>query len=164
MNLASLSQYSKHKDGTYVSFQMDGNTRALLDRFVEINLGLAERVASSTYHITVIYSRTPVPAAEDYSGNSTAVASAVAYEVFPTKDGDKCLVLRINSAEASTLNNHLTKLGATSDYDEYKPHVTIAYNAEMPEDLTILPLPQFPLVFDRIEVEPLDPLYVPSNN
>lgn len=164
MNLASLSQYSKHKDGTYVSFQMDEQTRALLDRFVEMNLGLAERVSASTYHITVIYSRTPVPTAEDYSGNSTAVASPVAYEVFQTKDAGKCLVLRINSTEASALNNQLTKMGATSDYDEYKPHVTLAYNAEMPEDLSVLPLPQFPLVFDRIEVEALDPVYVPSNN
>ena len=164
MNLASLSQYSKHKDGTYVSFQMDEHTRALLDNFVEMNLGLAERVAASTYHITVIYSRTPVPAAEDYSGKATAVANPVAYEVFQTKDAGKCLVLRINSTEASALNTQLVKLGATSDYDEYKPHVTIAYNTEMPEDLSTLPLPQFPLVFDQIQVEALDPVFVPSNN
>jgi hypothetical protein len=66
MNIASLSQYAKHKDGTYVALEMSQESKDLLDNFVEMNLGLTERVDKKTYHITVIYSRSPVPSAEAY--------------------------------------------------------------------------------------------------
>ena len=59
MNLASLSQFAKHKDGTFVALEMSQESKDLLDTFVQMNLGLAERVDKKTYHITVIYSRTP---------------------------------------------------------------------------------------------------------
>ena len=68
MNLITLREYAKHKDGTYVAFQMSADSKDLLDNFVAMSLGLTERVDKSTYHTTVIYSRTPVPAAEQFKG------------------------------------------------------------------------------------------------
>ena len=59
MELATLIQFAKHKNGTYVSLNLSNQSKELLDNFVEMNLGLTERVDKSTYHITVIYSRTP---------------------------------------------------------------------------------------------------------
>ena len=80
MKLATLSQYAKHKDGTYVSMDLSDESRALLDNFVEMNLGLTERVDPSTYHITIIYSRTPVPSAENHAGSIGGdVAKAAAF-------------------------------------------------------------------------------------
>ncbi len=163
MKIATLSQYAKHKDGTYVSLEMDQHSRALLDHFVEMNLGLTERIDPNTYHITVIYSRTPVPAAETLDKNTTATANAVQYEVFPTKEGKKCLVLRVESKSAEYLNKWLTVQGATSDYDKYKPHVTLCYDYTGNDDLSQLPIPQFPLAFDVLNVAPLDPEFIPSN-
>jgi 2'-5' RNA ligase len=163
MKLATLSEYAKHKDGTYVALEMSQSSMDLLDHFVEANLGLDERVTKNSYHITLIYSRTPVPDAEKLSQGVTVKADAVGYEIFVTKDGGKCLVLRVESAEARALNNTLTAMGATSDYDSYKPHVTLAYNITQDIDPETLPVPKFQLTFDHLHVAPLDPLFTPAN-
>jgi 2'-5' RNA ligase len=166
MKLATLSQYAKHKDGTYVSLEMSEESRKLLDHYVEMNLGLTERVDPSTFHITVIYSRTPVPSAENYLHMNTTLpveAMVTGYEIFPTNHDGKCLVMRVACPYATRLNSQLAKEGATSDYDEYKSHITIAYNIQQEVDPHTLPVPQFQLVFDKLKVEPLDPVFTPQN-
>ena len=164
MTLVQFSQYAKHKDGTYVSMDLTSEYKEMLDNFVHMNLGLEERVDPSTYHITIIYSRTPVPSAENYIGTEGAdTATVVGYEVFPTKTDGKCLVMRVDYPFANLLNKQLTAEGATSDYDTYKPHLTIAYNITQEVDPKTLPLPQFKLRFDRVKVAPLDPQFTPEN-
>ena len=164
MNLMSLTQFAKHKDGTYVALQLSKESREILDNFVEMNLGLTERVDPSSFHITIIYSRTPVPTAENYLDNNSLPVEALVsgYEVFPTKNAGKCLVLRLVCPYATKLNSELSKQGATSDYDEYKPHLTIAYDTKQDLDLQF-PIPQFQLIFDKITVDPLDPEFIPDN-
>ena len=137
-----------------------------MDNFVEMNLGLTERVDKSTYHITVIYSRTPVPSAENYKDMPSPLpveALATGYEVFPTKNDGQCLVMRLACPYATRFNAELTKQGATSDYDEYKPHLTLAYDTEQDIDPNSLPIPQFQLIFDEMVVDPLDPQFTPEN-
>jgi 2'-5' RNA ligase len=164
MKLATLSQYARHKDGTYVSMDLDENSSQLLDNFVEMNLGLTERVDPSTYHITIIYSRTPVPDAELLQDLTTETsASVVGYEIFPTKNDGKCLVMRLKFEYAESLNKQLTTMGATSDYAEYKPHLTLAYDMAQEIDPKTLPIPQFPLTFGPVKVAPLDPQFTPEN-
>ena len=164
MKLATLMEYAKHKDGTYVSMDLNEDCRQLLDHFVEMNLGLTERVDPSTYHITLIYSRTPVPSAESYIGlSTTSTASVAGYEVFPTKNDGHCLVMRLKFPFAELMNNKLTAEGATSDYTEYKPHLTIAYDMSQELDPSTLAVPQFPLTFGPIKVAPLDPEFTPEN-
>jgi 2'-5' RNA ligase len=166
MNLVSLKQFAKHKDGTYVALNLSKESRDLLDNFVEMNLGLTERVDPSMYHITVIYSRTPVPSAENYlTGNSPLPVEALAtgYEVFPTKNDGQCLVMRLACPYATRLNSELGKQGATSDYPEYKPHLTIAYDMAQEINPHNLVIPQFQLVFDKLHVAPLDDDYTPEN-
>lgn len=166
MNLVTLSQYAKHKDGTYVSIEMSEESRKLLDNFVEMNLGLSERVDPKTYHITVIYSRTPVPSAEDLLHMPSQLpveAIATGYEVFPTKTDGQCLVMRLACPYATRLNSQLSKVGATSDYTEYKAHVTLAYDMSQQINVDSLPIPQFHLEFDRLNVAALDPQFTPEN-
>lgn len=162
--IATLRQYAKHKDGTYVSMDLTLESRELLDNYVEMSLGLTERVDPSTYHITIIYSRTPVPSAEQYQGlGNQESAKVVAYEIFPTKNDGKCLVMRLDCPYATSLNQRLVSEGATSDYPEYKPHLTIAYDIQQEIDPSTLPIPQFELKFDSVKVAPLEPDYVPKN-
>ena len=138
--------------------------KQLLDNFVEMNLGLTERVDQSTYHITIIYSTTPVPSAEQYKGSQSADSARVTgYEVFPTKNDGKCLVMRLEFPFANLLNKQLTAEGATSNYDTYKPHMTLAYDMEQEVDPETLPLPQFPLRFESVKVAPLEQDYIPKN-
>lgn len=162
--IATLRQYAKHKDGTYVSMDLTPESRELLDNYVEMSLGLTERVDPSTYHITIIYSRTPVPSAEQYQGlGNQESAKVVGYEIFPTKNDGKCLVMRLDCPYAISLNQRLVSKGATSDYPEYKPHLTIAYDITQEIDPTLLPIPQFELKFEPVKVAPLEPDYVPKN-
>jgi 2'-5' RNA ligase len=162
--IATLSQFAKHKDGTYVSMDLSDQCRELIDHFVEMNLGLTERVDKSTYHITVIYSRAPVPTAEQYAGSTTDIGATVTgYEVFPTKNDGKCLVMRLDFPYAETLNKQLTAEGAMSDYDSYKPHMTIAYDIKQEIDPHTLPVPEFKLQFGHVKVAPLDPEFTPKN-
>jgi hypothetical protein len=161
--IATLSQYAKHKDGTYVALEMDTHSRALLDHFVEMNLGLTERIDPSEYHTTVIYSRTPVPHAETLSTDTSASGHAYGYEVFPTKAAGKCLVLRVHLPEAVHLNEFLNQHGATSDYGQYKPHVTVCYEYTGDDDVSQLPVPPFPFTYDKLTVKPLDPEFIPGN-
>lgn len=164
MTLASLVEFAKHKDGTYVSMDLLEQTKDLMDHFVEMNLGLTERVDKSSYHITIIYSRAPVPSAEKYAGSMAVTsASVTGYEIFPTKSDGKCLVMRLEFPFANLLNKQLTAEGAMSDYDSYKPHMTIAYNITQDIDPNTLPLPQFPLYFGKVKVAALDPEFVPKN-
>lgn len=166
MNIASLSQYAKHKDGTYVSLEMAQESKDMLDNFVEMNLGLTERVDKKTYHITVIYSRTPVPSAEQLLHMNTSIpveAQPVGYEIFPTKNDGYCLVMRIICPYATRINSQLSAAGATSDYTDYKPHITIAYDIKERVDPNSLPVPQFQLIFDKLNVAPLDPEFTPEN-
>jgi 2'-5' RNA ligase len=162
--IATLKQYAKHKDGTYVSMDLRPESRALLDNFVQMNLGLTERVDPSTYHITIIYSRTPVPSAESAEGLTTETEAFVTgYEVFPTKNDGHCLVMRLKFIWAEFLNAKLTEEGATSDYPVYKPHLTIAYDMTQMVDPETLPIPKFPLKFGPVKVVPLDPQFTPAN-
>jgi 2'-5' RNA ligase len=162
--IATLTQYARHKDGTYVSMDLSNGCKDILDHFVEMNLGLSERVDKSTYHITIIYSRTPVPSAENYAGSTTDIEATVSgYEVFPTKNDGKCLVMRLDFPFANMLNKQLTAEGATSDYDSYKPHMTIAYDIKQEIDPHTLPIPQFKLHFEAVKVAPLDPEFTPKN-
>mgnify|MGYP001282602773 CR=1 FL=1 len=162
--IATLTQFAKHKDGTYVSMDLSKGCKDILDHFVEMNLGLTERVDKSTYHITIIYSRAPVPSAEQYAGSTNDTYATVSgYEVFPTKNDGKCLVMRLEFPFANLLNKQLTAQGATSDYDTYKPHMTIAYDIKQEIDPHTLPIPQFKLYFDAVKVEPLDPEFTPKN-
>lgn len=161
--VATLQQYARHKDGTYASMLFNKQSKQALDIFTTQNLGLTEKVDPSTYHCTLIYSRTPVPDAENYKFPSIVHAYATGYEVFPTKVGGNCLVLKLNCPIAHDINKEFNRLGATSDYDVYKPHVTICYDYKGSTEVSDLPAPPFEFVFDGFEVSPLDVDYIPAN-
>lgn len=72
--------------------------------------------------------------------------------------------MRIQCPFASNVNSWLGTKGATSDYDTYKPHITLAYDIKQEVDIKDLPIPNFPLVFDRLNVAPLETDYVPKNS
>lgn len=161
--IATLKQYAKHKDGTYVSMLLSKESKELLDTFTTQNLGLTDKIDPSTYHTTLIYSRTPVPDAENYEFPSSVNATASEYELFDTKQGNKCLVLKLNCPRAHEINSDLNKMGATSDYSEYKPHITICYDYDGLTEISELPVPSFELVFDDFQILPLDVNYKAPN-
>ena len=62
----------------------------------------------------------------------------------------------MTSDELEEIHKSAIDAGASYDYDTYKPHITISYNAKANEN--ILPLlfpPNFNLILSHEEVEPL---------
>jgi 2'-5' RNA ligase len=160
--MKSLLEYMKHKDGTYVALDLSAESKVQLDNYLSMTLDPMDRVDPDSYHTTIIYSRTPVPDAEKFAGDSAVGFALVkSWEVFPTKNDGKCLVMKLDFPFAERLNRTLTDMGATSDYAEYKPHITIAYDFHGDIDPTTLVRPHFPLFFDKVVVKPLDTDYVP---
>jgi hypothetical protein len=102
-------------------------------------------------HLTILYSRHPMPQLDSMNGNHVHVAAKVQDWI---KLGDRCLCLHLDCDLATKFHNSLIKQGGTHDFPGYIAHCTINYDwcvATLPKLL-----PSFDLVFDRIIVEPLD--------
>ena len=165
-NYDEMQAWAKHKDGTYVALEMQDDSKRELDEFITGHLSLNERTDPNEYHITVTYSTMPVPYAEKYKKQNPNIfcrANAIGYDLFTTKDGGKCLVLRVDCTLAELINKDMSLNGATSNYPEYHPHITICYNYTGDSDVSNLPIPDFHIFFDELTVKPLDLEFVPDN-
>lgn len=155
--MISFKDHAKHANGTYASLKLSPESSKQLNEFISSQV--ASGVDPDTYHCTVMYSRVPVPEADNIRVHLPIYSKATGYEIFPSKDNTSCLVLLIDSDEIRWLHNHTNYLGASYDYPEYKPHITLASD----HDNTDLKLPDFDLIFDRFEVDPLDTDKVTTN-
>lgn len=145
---------SLSKTGTYASFKLSHESKNALFDYVKF-VGIPNAVAREQYHATVIYSRKEIPDA--YSMNDSeesCVAYAKEWKIFPSQEMGHCLVLLLDCPKAVDLHHQFMEMGATYDYPEYIPHITIATNYTD----AIIPqvLPEFSLKFDKLVVEPLD--------
>jgi hypothetical protein len=94
--------------------------------------GFTTTVPADELHVTVLFSRTPVdwlkmgsPWDQDDQGR-LKVAPGGARVIEPL--GDKgAVVLLFNSSSLSWRHEEMVRNGASHDYDEYQPHVTITY-------------------------------------
>jgi len=97
----------------------------------------------SKWHVTVVYSKTPVDwikVGEDWyqdeNGNLTVVAGGAR---FMERLGDGgAVVLQFASAKLSSRHMWAREEGCSFDYDEYQPHVTVAWDSEVRIDHTKL--------------------------
>jgi hypothetical protein len=160
MNLLTLKEFAKHKDGTYAALNLSKASQHQLDEFTD-NLKLQNKIDPSTYHITVAMSDAPVPQAENLKPSLPMQGHATGWEIFNTKTGTRALVLKVSSPSATRLHNKLKQMGATSSYPTYKPHVSIVFDYH--GDIKDLPIPKFPLVFDDFIVKANDKSYVPPS-
>lgn len=119
-----------NKPGTYAGVRFCNRTVERLERFVDEN---KIPNANTNWHVTLLYSRKHLPnfvPIEHYQQPMIAYASNV--NLWPNKDGEKrVLVLEIHCPELYQRHHQLMmKHGATYDFDVYKPHATLSYNAE----------------------------------
>lgn len=151
---------SLNKTGTYASLKLSQQSINELYDYVKF-LGIPNAIDPSEYHATVIYSRKEIPRAYDYNNfevshslGNKLLADAKEWKIFPSKDMGHCLVLALDFPSAVEYHNHFMSMGATYDYPEYIPHITIATNYT--DAVIPTTLPHFALRFDRLVVEPLD--------
>lgn len=89
--------------------------------------GFSTTLEPSDMHVTIAFSRTPV----DWGGAQGAAPEIIAKDGSRTLerlgDGD-ALVLRFDSSEIENRWQAFRDIGASWDWDEYKPHVTLTYD------------------------------------
>jgi hypothetical protein len=157
--LLEISKDKLHPDGTYVSVNLSKENSKELDEWVS-NQKITNPIDSKEYHTTVVYSRKGIPEAKSHDMKLPIEASLKEWKLFDTQGGTKCLVAILDSKELQ--KHHLeykTKFGATHDYPDYHPHVTVSYNftGDLPTEK-----PSLNLKFDSKTFKALDHTFVPK--
>lgn len=134
MKLAEIMTEANQTKGTYAGTYFDTATTEAVKKYVKDNK-IPKPVNMSKLHTTVLYSRKYLPefkAAGKY--DTPMVGKPIELVIWKTQgDDDKepsnCLVLKYDCPELVARHKSLMKEhGATFDYDEYTPHITLSYD------------------------------------
>jgi len=119
---------SDTKKGTYVEFPVTGRTKANLVEYI-LGLGLPE--PTWDFHVTSVYSREPIDYVLDVVETPPYQANALGLMFLKGGNNGLCLTLRINCPAANRSWARATALGATWDYPDFKPHITLTYDLDI---------------------------------
>ena len=141
MKLQDITESKKNEQpGTYAAVTFDKDTVAALEKFNKDN-----KIANPNkdWHTTLLYSRKHLPNYKPekkyqrpYRGEPTK------FEIWPSQNEKKNVLVLTFSCPQLYQRHHKLMLehGATYDFDQYKPHVTLSYDAG---DLDLSTLPKF---------------------
>ena len=148
-----------HAGGTYMSAKVSPKSKKELSAWVSTH-NIPNAADPKQYHATIIYSRKGVPEIKDYVIPTPLTGKLTSWKIFDNGD-KKCLVAIIDSPDLVKHHEEIrSKFGATHDYPQFSPHITISYdygNTKVPEEL-----PNLPIVFDSTHIEPLDTEFTPA--
>lgn len=153
-----IEENDEHKNGTYINVKPTEEAKDTIFDWVSNN-GINDPLDKNEYHVTVIYSKTPCPGAVNYDFNLPIEGTISGWKIFDAGIG-RCLVASIQSEQLQTINADLkANYGATSDFPEYIPHITVSYNylGEIPQNY-----PAMRVTFNQVEVKGLDPTWRPK--
>ena len=138
-------------NGVYIAVTPDEATINAIKEYQKKYL--KQHKINEELHCTLIYSQKPhVDEIESNSYQATATFNQ--FELFGPKSN--ILVIELISKELEARNNKLVQEhGFISDYNEYKPHITLAYDVEG-LDLNSLPPIEFSMTLQDEYVEPLN--------
>lgn len=150
---------SKHPNGTYMSVTLSAKSQKTLDEWVTNN-NIPNPADPKQYHTTIVYSRRGVPEVEDYKIKLPINASIKEWKIFSTQSNTQCLVAIMDSEQLTNDHNTIKqRYGATHDYPDYHPHVTVSY--DFGSNTVPSEVPSMELNYDKVEIKPLDPQFVP---
>lgn len=138
-----------HHRGTYAGVRFSESTQDDLKKWMIMNQ-VPNPVPSDKLHTTLLYSRKRCP---NYVPRGPIAPAYTAqpgnFEIWPSQDGNNCLVLTFECPELVQRHKDLMQEhGATFDYPEYKTHVTLSYNVG---DLTTEDLPAYEGLVEIVE-------------
>ncbi|HEY6436618.1 MAG TPA: hypothetical protein VIY47_08510 [Ignavibacteriaceae bacterium] len=142
---------SAYPGGTYACLIPSTESKEEILKFC-VDQGIENLVNSDDYHCTLIYSKKPCldVAKEDFGLPCKGLA--IGFKILGVEK--KVLVLELYCPDAIRLHElFMEKHGATHDYDEYIPHITIAeeFEGELPTDI-----PEFEIEFNGQKIEELN--------
>lgn len=115
--------------GRYIGMHFSPETREQLKRIIH-DEGLPHATPSDKLHTTITYSKDN--AVSDYKAagelDEPIEAEIDEFDIFPSAEGKKCLVAKLNCPEFVRRHNLTREMGASYDYDEYYPHITLSYD------------------------------------
>jgi len=129
-----LNEVKKIPDGTFAGVKFDDKTTRAISAYIKAN-NIPEGLRASKMHATLLYSKKYLPDYEPAGKlENPLVGKFSGFEIFKSTSDEgestNCLVLRFTCKALSSRHVSLMKEHeATYDYDEYKPHVTLTYNA-----------------------------------
>lgn len=160
----SFKEYvdDSHKDGTYVEYKLSEKSAENLKKFCE-GLGINNILDPSTFHSTLVYSKTPCPKLAGYDFPTPIFGVGTHWSLFTTQKGGKCLVLEVDTANTLEILHDICvkTYGASHGFPEYKAHITISYDYDKKTVPTKVPT-HISLKYDTVNVKPLDPDFDPT--
>jgi 2'-5' RNA ligase len=151
--------------GRYIGLHFTPETKERIKKIIH-DEGIPEPTPEDKFHTTIAYSKdNSIP---DYKVagrmDNPIDAKIDSFDIFPSQDGRNCLIAKLDCPECVNLHKKTRDMGASYDYDDYIPHVTLSYNAGdySPEQLDMLSQKYkgFPIVADEEYDEPLNDEWV----
>lgn len=118
---------SKQLPGTYAAVKLFPE-RAVIIYKLMVNLKVPNPEQADKFHVTLLYSRKHLP---NYVPQPELhfLSVPTCLEVWPTKSGKNCLVLKLDSPALQARHKELmTMHEAEYDYPEYKTHISLSYD------------------------------------
>lgn len=115
--------------GRYIGVKFSSDTKEHLKKIID-----DEAIPNSTdiddIHSTVAYSKgSNIPGYQVAGRFQKPVETEVEqFDIFPTEENKNCLVAKLNAPDLVKMHDDTEKHGATYDFDEYIPHVTLSYD------------------------------------
>lgn len=155
----------KSKPGTYIGVRLTKESVKLIRKFIKDNQ-IPNGVQGDNIHITLVYSRKHLPNAKKMINTAfnepPQVTPSNAFHLWGD-DGDT-LVVEVKCPYLIDRHEYFRTQGATHDYDDYTPHITLSYNAaDFAKKLETLKWDLGPLFIETEYTTPLD-LDWTSNN
>lgn len=125
------SDQNEEQKGTFVGVKLSNDSEKRVKLLIEEG-NIPNPIDIKDLHITVAYSRKYLPDFEARGKLEEPITAKVTgLDIFPSQDTDKkALVLRLKSPKLTYRHNQIRKKhGATFDFSEYKPHLTLSYDA-----------------------------------
>ena len=121
------------RDGSYIGLNISKESEKRLKQ-LQKDLNIEE---TFPFHITLVYSRKKIKM--DINKNVNKIITVKCFHIFDnSKDGgDRALVIKLNCPYCENRHNIAkTGFGATFDYPNYEPHITLSYKWEkdLPDD------------------------------
>ena len=136
-----LSDISPSK-GTYAGLRVLDPTSSLLYKHcLDNGIAVKKSMFDRRLHVTVLYSRKHCPSIKA-DPSAKHIANFSSYDVFTDQNGKYVLVMKLNAPSVAARHLKLmSEHGATYDYPEYLPHITLSYDYDMPQAVGITPFP-----------------------
>lgn len=124
--MKTFSQLIESLKGTYVGVRFDKESIKTIKEIQSL-FKIPNPTPENDLHSTVVFSRNEI----DFpikTGIYEPIDPVVKFHVFKTQSGKRALVLKIDSEYLKQRHELANQLGATYDFPDYIPHITLSYD------------------------------------